>query len=111
MKQSIYDPSLIESYAAALYKQAESLVVRAQFLSFIVGSLVSLLLFVGGTVQADKVGERILPIPALIGAAAFTAVLYAVWVGAAQRRAFALKLQAQTALCQLQIEINTRPTT
>ncbi len=109
MKYTSYDPLIIHSYAKALYDQGERIVANAKGLSLFLGLLVSLIAFAIGSSEADKVGERILPLPALLGGIVFTAVLYGIWVPAAQRKAFALKLQAQTALCQLQIEINTRP--
>ena len=106
---SLYDPLIIHSYAKALYQQAEGMVQRAQALSVILGLLLTLLIWGGAAAQAEKRGEEVLWPFALTIGAIVTLVIYKIWVGAAERRAYALKLQAQTALCQLQIEINTRP--
>lgn len=107
--KSLYDPLIIEAYTKALYQQADAMVTRAKVLSVLLGFLLTVLVWGGASFEADKRGEEVLWPAALILGSLSTLVIHLVWVGAAERRGFALKLQAQTALCQLQIEKNTRP--
>ncbi|MCP3102333.1 hypothetical protein LZ198_26020 [Myxococcus sp. K15C18031901] len=91
-----YDPSIIQSHAAALYAQASRIVFRSGATGFFVG--------VVGGVAAGR-GEQGLVfacIGGLVGAF--------IGVSLARGRAFALQLQAQTALCHVAIETNTRRT-
>ena len=93
-----YDPQIIRSFAQKLYTRAERMVAFSTLLWTFMG-------FVGGIgfgiLAKMEGGSSIL---GLVGAAFGAAFGYA-W---AQGRAFALKLAAQQALCQVAIEQNTR---
>jgi hypothetical protein len=78
-----YDSSLIYQFAASLYKQ--------------VGVVIGL---VGGYLVTDGRGGTV----TVVGGLLLGAIGW--WIGT--QKAFALKLQAQIALCQVQIEENTR---
>jgi hypothetical protein len=86
-----YDATVIEEFSARLYSKAKSVVVSYTVLGMVIG------LFCGaiGKGMGMIVGSLVL------GAVGFT-------IGT--ERAFQYKLQAQTALCQVQIEQNTRKT-
>ena len=92
-----YDPSIIQTFADRLYDQADKIVYSYGLLGFLVGGCV-------GAGIGFSMGTRdfsLLP-SVLVGAIA------AAFAGAIGRqRAFALRLQAQTALCQAQIEANS----
>jgi hypothetical protein len=85
-----YDPNVIQEFADKLYSRADAIVVGWTAVGalggFVVGSMMGgggmrlFLLFLGG----------------------------AIGYAAGMQRAFLLKLQAQQALCQVQIERNTR---
>lgn len=87
-----YDPQIIITFADRLYAQARGAITTSIIIGFLLG---------GGAGLFFGEGELIL---ALIGAVILGAGGY--WQG--QGRAFKLKLQAQTALCQAKIEANTR---
>ncbi|MBZ4402416.1 hypothetical protein [Myxococcus sp. AS-1-15] len=89
-----YDPNIIQAHAEALYAQAKGLVVRSAFAGFAFGALIG---FVTG-------GKDSGPILAVVGGV----VLAIIGVSMARSRAFALQLQAQSALCNVAIEANTR---
>jgi uncharacterized membrane protein YeaQ/YmgE (transglycosylase-associated protein family) len=85
-----YDESIIKRYAQALYDQAD--------LSVFLFTLIGILLGGGaGWMMQGEVG-------AMLGAVLLGTIGY--FMG--QSRAFQLKLTAQLALCQVQIERNTR---
>jgi hypothetical protein len=91
-----YDPQIIVAFAENLYRQASSVIATYTVL----GVLVGLVLGVG-------LGN------AVLGSAGIGAVIGGVVVGGiafslGQQKAFGLRLQAQVALCQVQIETNTR---
>src|SRR5205823_5787033 len=85
-----YDPSIIARFAERLYSRAQTTVV----LYCVAGLLIGL---VAGAAVGHVAG-------AVIGGVILGFLGYAF----GQERAFSLKLQAQTALCQMQIEENTR---
>ena len=90
-----YDPNIIVTFAERLYQQARTIVVKCALLGGLVG------VAAGGTILfTDNNGTPL----------ALALVVVCTLVGAAigQARGFTLRLQAQTALCQLQIEVNTR---
>ena len=91
-----FDPSVIQEFAEALYRRAGTIVFFYAVLVAILGGGVGLVLG-----QATGLG----PAPGALAMLVLGALL-----GAAlgRDRAFALRLQAQTALCQVQIEKNTR---
>ncbi len=90
-----YDPKIIRQFATRLYAQA-----RAQFAIWTVLGVLAGLIAGGAWLQADS--ERF-----YAGVLLFLLLGGVGWaIGSA--RAFSLKLQAQSALCQVQIEENTR---
>lgn len=90
-----YDEKIIHEFADQLYRRANFIIG----IFTVVGAIIGLLL--GYTFGAYG-GKRV--IYALIAGGIGGGIGY--YIGTA--RAFALKLQAQTALCQVQIEKNTR---
>jgi hypothetical protein len=99
---SLYDPTIIEQFAERLYEKARSFVVG----SVVVGAALGAAF---GAVPLTPLGES-WPIPAIFG---FATLLVGGIVGAmcgyviGDTRAFGYRLQAQTALLNLQIERNT----
>jgi len=91
-----FDPRIIQSHAAALYAQASRIVFRFGATGLVVGALGGLM--AGGAERGPGL--------AIVGG------LLGVFIGVsmARGRAFALQLQAQTALCHVAIEANTRRT-
>lgn len=87
-----YEPEVIQEFADRLYAQAKSIIATYTFMG-------ALLLGFAGLAIAD-------PILGLIGALAGGATGY----NLGKEKAFLLKLKAQTALCQVQTEINSRKT-
>jgi hypothetical protein len=97
-----YDPSIIELAAARLYSKADAVVMGSIATGTVVGAAF-------GSIPLTSLGAS-WPIPSTFGFATLIvgAILGAVigyTVGDA--RAFGYRLQAQSALCQLQIERNT----
>jgi hypothetical protein len=88
-----YDPAVIQKHANDLYAQARSIIVKAGLLGGVVFAVA-----VG--VGARRVGFGELALGFIPGA-----IVGAVW---GLGRGAALRLQAQIALCQRQIEANTR---
>jgi hypothetical protein len=101
-----YDSRVVYQFAEGLYDRAKQLVVTYS----ITGGLVGLLVAGFGVGLAlryngDASSVEFVPLPGIIGA-----VLGALaGFRSAQARAFALRLQAQLALCQVKVEENTRP--
>ena len=99
-----YDSKLIYTFADRLYVQADRIV-----LSYVVGwGLVGFVLFGGAialltSASYDRVGMSTF-IAGAIGALLFGAAGYS----QGQAKAFGLRLQAQTALCFVAIEENTK---
>lgn len=85
-----YDPKVIVEFASKLYSRARSVVLTYTILGVLVGA------GAGGALGKG--------IGALIGAIIGGAVGYSI----GSERAFQYRLQAQTALCQVQIESNSR---
>lgn len=84
-----YDPSVIRGFADELYRRANTIVIVNAAIFGLVGALV------GGVVKGVGV--------AIIAALVAGGIGY--YLGL--QKAFLLKLQAQTALCQVKIEENT----
>lgn len=89
-----YDAKIIQKFATKLYSQANTIVAVWTILGAIVGGI-------AGAAMRGRDRDSILVIAGVI-VVGFLGYL----IG--QVRAFMLRLQAQTALCQLQIERNTR---
>jgi hypothetical protein len=93
-----YDPQVIQEHAQRLYDRAMGIII-------IYGVGLGLLGLLGGALLgAGKRGD-FEPVTALLGGLLFGAL----GVAYGQARGFELRLQAQTALCQVQIEVNGRP--
>ena len=93
-----YEPQVIVQFADNLYRQAGSLPVSYAVLGVLLGAALGFAL--GGFFRAPEAAMIVAALGALLlGLVAFT-------VG--QQKAFALRLQAQVALCQVQTEANTR---
>jgi Glycine zipper len=85
-----YDPAIVQSFADNLYRRAASIIASATVLGALLGF---------------AVGAAVFPsVAALLAAGIGAAVGYSI----GRERAFRLKLDAQVALCQVQIEKNTR---
>src|SRR3989442_4976245 len=98
-----YDPSVVQKFASRLYGRATSVVVTSTLGGLILGAIAG-----GGMVVAVKAGapaSRLSPELAI----AIGALVFGVFgLARGLERAFKLKLEAQIALCQVQIEANTR---
>ncbi|NVB40910.1 hypothetical protein G6O69_23930 [Pseudenhygromyxa sp. WMMC2535] len=94
-----YDPSIIREQAQNLYNQAERLTTMYAIGLGLLGFIV------GGALGVGSLPTPLLLIPASIGAA----LLAVIGARYGTAKGFALRLQAQTALCQVQIELNGRP--
>ncbi|HEU4887372.1 MAG TPA: hypothetical protein VFV49_05755 [Thermoanaerobaculia bacterium] len=90
-----YDPSVIVEFADYLYAQAASVVLGYTVVGILAGGGI-------GAVIGTMLGEGVIPI--VIGAA----IVGVIAAQLGRQKAFALRLQAQVALCQVQIEANTR---
>ena len=95
----VYDGTIIYAFAARLYARANTVTARYTLLG--IGFGLSL-----GYVVASRLGEG------AVGRMPYEALSTLLFGGSGfsvgRDRAFALRLQAQTALCQLKIEENTR---
>lgn len=85
-----YDPGVIKTFAKLLYERANTVIAVNTVIGVIVGAAAGKFAFGNG-------GMAVL---------AFIAGAIGYLIGS--QKAFLLKLQAQTALCQVQIEQNTR---
>ncbi|XYI03558.1 hypothetical protein ACMHYB_28835 [Sorangium sp. So ce1128] len=93
-----YDPQIVQKFASDLYRQANGIIVTHT----VIGALLGLTFGLAPGILAREGSV------AVIGALAVGLLGCALGLSTGRQRAFALKLQAQTALCQLQIEANTR---
>ncbi len=89
-----YDPYIIQSYANALYSRAARIVFMMGVVGLIAGVAVGHAL--GQMTHSDS----------FVMSGGFVGALVGLSLG--RGRAFTLKLQAQSALCQSAIEANTR---
>lgn len=87
-----YDAQIIYRFADKLYQQANQVIAT----STIIGALIGL---AGGYYLQKSLG-----LYAVLGAVVLGLIGYVIGT----QRAFALKLQAQIALCQVKVEENTR---
>jgi hypothetical protein len=103
MPDTKYDASILQQYADERYAQANWIIVSTALVYGFVTFGVCFILSTGGNFFRSNYHLSIQPgvlLVALIGAA--------VGVAAGRRKAFKLKLEAQTLLCQRQVELNTR---
>ena len=97
-----YDPSIIELAAARLYSKADAVVMGSIATGIVVGAAF-------GAIPLTSLGAS-WPVPSTLG---FATLILGAILGAVigytigDARAFGYRLQAQSALCQLQIERNT----
>lgn len=94
-----YDPTVIQTFADRLYAEAEGIVTRYAVAGFLFGAAAGASVggaAVGGTTAALALGVCL----GALGAALAAYSAYA--------KVFELRLRAQTALCQVQIELNSR---
>src|SRR5260221_4840880 len=102
-KPVTYDPAVIQKFAERLYGRATSIVVTSTLIGLVVGLLVGGGIAVAMAKQSPG-GQPEVGLPIAIGAG--IGALFGLFRGL--ERAFLLKLEAQKALCQVQIETNTR---
>lgn len=93
-----YDPQIIIEFAQRMYRRANSVVATTALMGFILGAVIGGGIAILAAMRGDGVGFA--GVGASIGALA----------GFVRGRelAFKLKLEAQIALCQVQIEANGR---
>jgi len=89
---AIYDPQVLYAFADRLYARANQVIATHTLIGALIGGA-------GGFVVHQDVD-----LYAVLGAVLLALIGYAIGT----ERAFQLKLQAQTALCQVKIEENTR---
>jgi hypothetical protein len=92
-----YDSKIIIEFAARLYARANAIAAAYGVVGAVLGAVV-------GAIAARFLLDTSPAVGALVGGA----VCCAIGVRVGQDKAFQLKLQAQIALCQVQIERNTR---
>ncbi|HEX3849856.1 MAG TPA: hypothetical protein VHW01_02750 [Polyangiaceae bacterium] len=93
-----YDPTVIQRFADRLYEEADRIVNTYAIGGFIIGGIG------GGAVGMSAMGAGAFLVPGLFGAA----ILAGLFAIAGYARGNSMRLQAQTALCQVQIEANSR---
>ena len=93
-----YDPAVLQEYADSLYTQARWVTIRYAILAGMIG------LAVAGMLQYYAKNNDI-PDTAFLILGGFGALIGGL-IG--QRKGFEYRLEAQTVLCQMQTEINTR---
>lgn len=98
-----YDPEIIQSYAAKLYSRANTIVAMYTLFGATIGFAVAFAIVrVLSTSLLGAGGPGLMEM--LIGVVPGALIGY--FMG--MERSFSLRLQAQTALCQVAIEANTR---
>lgn len=93
-----YDPQILQTFANKLYARANGITASWTVVGAIVGGVAG--------VAVHVALESRSPVSIAVAASVLSGVAGYV-IGSS--RAFVLKLQAQQALCQRQIELNTRP--
>ena len=91
-----YDPTVIQRFADRLYEEANRIVYSYALVGFLIGG------GGGGALGVSAMSTFVLP--GLFGGA----ILAGLFAMAGYARGNAMRLQAQTALCQVQIESNSR---
>jgi len=90
-----YDAEVIRTHAQALYDQALGIVFVWGFMGLVGGGIAGVVL--DSAMKSGPIGAVVLGVIGMV-----------LGVRSARSRAFVLQLQAQTALCQVAIEVNTR---
>lgn len=95
-----YNPAIIEKYAANLYARGSNIIWRWGCLGMAAGFFVAFTVFKTVDTIPQEYRLAFLPVAVIVG----------LFIGRSigTDRAFSLFLQAQTALCQVAIERNTR---
>jgi hypothetical protein len=93
-----YDPTVIQRFADRLYEEANRIVYSYAIVGFIIGGVAA------GALGVSAMGSGAFVIPGLFGGA----ILAGLFAIAGYARGNSMRLQAQTALCQVQIEANSR---
>ena len=93
-----YDPEILRAFANRLYARAALTTVTSTILGVLIGVAAAPFLL------QSLPGSVALRCPEWV----FAVLLGVIGLGQGLERGFLLKLQAQTALCQLEIEKNTR---
>ena len=113
-----YDPEIINKFAANLYGRARMLVIGYTLIGVLIGASFGKTFNAINQVTASPssvalsalgLGQPVQPSPPTTSWT-LTGILVAGLIGfwSGWNKAFVLKLQAQTALCQMKIEENTR---
>ena len=89
-----YDAEVILVHAARLYREAATIAATYALLGALAGAAI-------GAAVGNAFGSLLIIM--VLGGVVVSALAFAI----GQQKAFALKLQAQVALCQVQIETNT----
>jgi hypothetical protein len=93
-----YDPTVIQRFADRLYEEANRIVYTYAVGGFVIGGVGA------GALGMSAGGIGAVPIAGLVGGV----VLGCLFAIAGYAKGNAMRLQAQTALCQVQIEANSR---
>jgi hypothetical protein len=112
-----YEPQFLEEFADRLYKQAAEIISQAVVGGIVGGFLVGALFGAGVGIVLTALNRTPAPsgdIPSIVSSGGVIAgCLFAIVGGVigyftGKEKSFELRLKAQQALCQLQIEKNTR---
>jgi hypothetical protein len=112
-----YEPQILEEFADRLYKQAAEMISQAVVGGILGGLIVGVLVGAGVGVALTALNHTPVAsgdIPSIVWSGGVVAgCLFAILGGVigyftGKEKAFELRLKAQQALCQLQIEKNTR---
>lgn len=103
MPETRYDAAILQQYADDLYAQARWVIVRMALIYGLVTFGVASIIANTNTLFRSNVSFTIQP-----GVLLIALIAAAVGVAVGRTKAFKLKLEAQTLLCQCQIELNTR---
>ena len=92
-----YDPDIIRQHAQTLYRRADEIRIKYAILSACFFAVVALF-----------ISMAVAPYPSYAAVGIFAVSGAGIGWATGSERAFQLRLQAQTALCQLRIEQNTQ---
>jgi hypothetical protein len=92
-----YEPDIIRQHAQTLYRRADEVRIKYAILSACFFAVVALFISIA-----------VAPTPSYVAVAIFAVSGAGIGWATGSERSFQLQLQAQTALCQLRIEQNTR---
>lgn len=104
-----YDAGVIEQFAGDLYAEADGLIAAAVLKGLLAGLISGPLVAIMIIAAVKYLGGEATPGHGLIAAAVIVSVSVVSAYSKAQEKARELRLRAQTLLCSMQTEINTRP--